>query len=413
MPPSAAKWSFAARVHRSDAGASAAETGAPVARSGARGIKALINATCAGHALDEADIVRLFNAEGRDLVEVIAAADQLRHESVGDAVTYVVNRNINYTNICLYHCGFCAFSKGRGSKNLRGPAYNLDLAEVARRALEAAAAGATEVCLQGGIHPSFTGETYLNIVRAVKEAVPSIHVHAFSPLEIQHGAATLSLSLATYLERLRDAGLSTLPGTAAEILDDEIRTIICPDKLRTGEWLEVIGTAHEVGLKTTATIMFGHVEKPVHWARHLRHLRSLQQRTGGISEFVPLGYVHMEAPLWRKGRTRSGPSFREAVLMHAVPRLVLHPLIRNIQTSWVKMGAQGAAICLDAGANDLGGTLMNESITRAAGGVHGQQLDAAQLEALARGIGRPARERTTLYGNAENVARRRPALATA
>jgi FO synthase len=289
----------------------------------------------------------------------------------------------------------------------------LDLAEVARRALEAAAAGATEVCLQGGIHPSFTGETYLNIVRAVKEAVPSIHVHAFSPLEIQHGAATLSLSLATYLERLRDAGLSTLPGTAAEILDDEIRTIICPDKLRTGEWLEVIGTAHEVGLKTTATIMFGHVEKPVHWARHLRHLRSLQQRTGGISEFVPLGYVHMEAPLWRKGRTRSGPSFREAVLMHAVPRLVLHPLIRNIQTSWVKMGAQGAAICLDAGANDLGGTLMNESITRAAGGVHGQQLDAAQLEALARGIGRPARERTTLYGNAENVARRRPALATA
>jgi FO synthase len=223
-------------------------------------------------------------------------------------------------------------------------------------------------------------------------------VHAFSPLEIQHGASTLGLPLSTYLEQLRDAGLSTLPGTAAEILDDEIRAIICPDKLLTDEWLEVIGTAHEVGLRTTATIMFGHVEQPVHWARHLQRLRSLQARTGGISEFVPLGYVHMEAPLWRKGRTRSGPSFREAVLMHAVPRLVLHPLIKNIQTSWVKMGAQGAALCLDAGANDLGGTLMNESITRAAGGVHGQELNAVQLQSLARCVGRQARQRTTLYG---------------
>jgi FO synthase len=219
-------------------------------------------------------------------------------------------------------------------------------------------------------------------------------------LEIRHGASTLALPLSRYLERLRDAGLSTLPGTAAEILDDEIRAIICPDKLDTDEWLEVIGTAHEVGLRTTATIMFGHVEQPVHWARHLMRLRSLQERTGGITEFVPLGYVHMEAPLWRKGRSRSGPSFREAVLMHAVSRLVLHPMIKNIQTSWVKMGAEGAAVCLDAGANDLGGTLMNESITRAAGGVHGQQLDAASLHALARRIGRDARQRTTLYGTA-------------
>ena len=382
LPPIAARWSSAARGRG----------------AGSPGISAIITAARAGHALIEKDIVRLFSVEGRDLDEVIAAADQLRHESVGDTVTYVVNRNINYTNICLYHCGFCAFSKGQGSKDLRGPAYNLDLDEVARRTLEAAAAGATEVCLQGGIHPSFTGETYLDIVRAVKEAVPWMHVHAFSPLEVQHGARTLALPLAIYLERLRDAGLSTLPGTAAEILDDEIRTVICPDKLRTDEWLNVIGTAHEVGLRTTATIMFGHVEQPVHWARHLRRLRALQERTGGISEFVPLGYVHMEAPLWRKGRTRSGPSFREAVLMHAVPRLVLHPLIRNIQTSWVKMGAEGAALCLDAGSNDLGGTLMNESITRAAGGVHGQELDAVQLQALACRIGRPARQRTTLYG---------------
>jgi FO synthase len=359
---------------------------------------AIIAAARAGHALNETDIVRLFSVEGRDLDEVVAAANQLRQESVGDTVTYVINRNINYTNICLYHCGFCAFSKGRGAADLRGPAYNLELDEVARRTVEAAAAGATEVCLQGGIHPSFTGQTYLSIVRAVKEAVPWMHVHAFSPLEVSHGASTLGLPLATYLEKLRDAGLSTLPGTAAEILDDEIRDIICPDKLRTDEWLEVIATAHEVGLRTTSTIMFGHVEQPVHWARHLQRLRALQTRTGGITEFVPLGYVHMEAPLWRKGRTRSGPSFREAVLMHAVSRLVLHPLIKNIQTSWVKMGAQGAAICLSAGANDLGGTLMNESITRAAGGVHGQELDASKLQALARSIGRTARQRTTLYG---------------
>jgi FO synthase len=399
LPPIAASWSLAATAHRAAGSASPAQPAAPAKRRGSEGVKALLEAARAGHALREADIVRLFNVEGRDLDAVIGAADQLRRESVGDTVTYVINRNINYTNICLYHCGFCAFSKGQGSKDLRGPAYNLDLDEVARRTVEAAAAGATEVCLQGGIHPSFTGETYLNIVRAVKEAVPVIHVHAFSPLEIHHGASTLALPLATYLTQLRDAGLSTLPGTAAEILDDEIRAIICPDKLSTDEWLHVIGTAHEVGLKTTATIMFGHVENAKHWARHLSRLRALQERTGGISEFVPLGYVHMEAPLWRKGRTRSGPSFREAVLMHAVSRLVLHPLIRNIQTSWVKMGAEGAAVCLDAGANDLGGTLMNESITRAAGGVHGQQLDAAQLQALAGRIGRPARQRTTLYGN--------------
>jgi FO synthase len=410
LPPIAARWSSAARAQGSATHARGSATHAqdsaaqpqPAARSSRAGgtaeIGAIIAAARAGHALIERDIVRLFSVEGRDLDEVIAAADQLRHESVGDTVTYVVNRNINYTNICLYHCGFCAFSKGQGSKDLRGPAYNLDLDEVARRTVEAAAAGATEVCLQGGIHPSFTGETYLNIVRAVKEAVPWMHVHAFSPLEVQHGASTLGLPLATFLEQLRDAGLSTLPGTAAEILDDEIRAVICPDKLRTDEWLNVIGTAHEVGLRTTSTIMFGHVEQPVHWARHLERLRALQERTGGISEFVPLGYVHMEAPLWRKGRTRSGPSLREAVLMHAVPRLVLHPVIRNIQTSWVKMGAEGAALCLDAGANDLGGTLMNESITRAAGGVHGQELNAEQLQALAHRIDRPARQRTTLYG---------------
>jgi FO synthase len=382
LPPAAAQW------RASDA----------ARRGSSRALGAILGQARAGHELSEAQLVRLYSVEGRDLEAVIRAADELRAATVGDTVTYVVNRNINYTNICLYHCGFCAFSKGRGSADLRGPAYNLDLEEIARRTVEAEAAGATEVCLQGGIHPSFNGHTYLNIVRAVKQAVPAMHVHAFSPLEIAHGARTLDLPLRNYLERLRDAGLSTLPGTAAEILDDEIRDIICPDKLRTDEWLEVIRSAHEVGLRTTATIMYGHTEQPVHWARHLLRLRTLQQQTRGISEFVPLGYVHMEAPLWRKGRTRSGPTLREAVLMHAVPRLALHPLIPNIQTSWVKMGAAGAALCLEAGANDLGGTLMNESITRAAGGVHGQELDATQLEALARGIGRTARQRSTLYG---------------
>jgi FO synthase len=409
LPPIAGRWSLVARADHTPGEQAPVPERSPAGKSSSS-VAAIITAARAGHSLSEEHIAQLFTADGRDLDAVITAADELRQESVGDTVTYVVNRNINYTNICLYHCGFCAFSKGRGSTDLRGPAYNLELEEVARRTVEAAETGATEVCLQGGIHPSFTGETYLNIVRTVKEAVPWMHVHAFSPLEIRHGAGTLGLSLGRYLERLRDAGLSTLPGTAAEILDDEIRAVICPDKLRTDEWLEVIGTAHEVGLRTTATIMFGHVEQPIHWARHLRRLRALQERTGGITEFVPLGYVHMEAPLWRKGRSRSGPTFREAVLMHAVGRLVLHPVIRNIQTSWVKMGANGAAVCLDAGANDLGGTLMNESITRAAGGVHGQELDASRLQALAARIGRPTRQRTTLYGVPEQAPTRHTQL---
>jgi len=376
---------------------------AAAARSAAAGPRAgdlpgILEAAAQGEELSEQAIVHLFDVEGDDFEAVLHAADALRARTAGDVVTYVVNRNINYTNICLYHCGFCAFSKGRSANSLRGPGYNLDLQEIARRTLEAAAAGATEVCLQGGIHPSFTGATYLAIVAAVKQAVPRMHVHAFSPLEISHGAATLGLPLQDYLERLAAAGLSTLPGTAAEILDDEIRDVICPDKLRTHEWLDVIGTAHRIGLSTTSTILFGHVEQPQHWARHLLRIRRQQALTGGITEFVPLPYVHMEAPLWRRGRSRSGPTLREAVLMHAVSRLALHPLITNIQASWVKLGAQGVALCLQAGANDMGGTLMDESITRAAGGVNGQRLDAAQMRALAQTIGRPARQRTTLYG---------------
>jgi len=343
------------------------------------------------------EIAELFASEGREFQAVLEAADRLRQEVSGEEVSYVVNRNINYTNICLYHCGFCAFSKGRSARSLRGPAYRLDLEEIARRTREAHEAGATEVCLQGGIHPEYTGRTYLDIVAAVKAAVPGMHVHAFSPLEITHGARTLGLSLGEFLGELRAAGLSTLPGTAAEILDDEVRRIICPDKLTSEEWLAVMRAAHAAGLRSTATIMFGHVDTPTHWARHLLAVRGQQEESGGFTEFVPLPFVHMEAPLWRQGRARSGPTLREALLMHALARLVLNPHIVNVQTSWVKMGPGGAALALRSGANDLGGTLMNESITRAAGGINGQEFDAAAICALAANLGRPAYQRTTLY----------------
>ena len=271
------------------------------------------------------------------------------------------------------------------------------LDEIQARTSEAWQKGATEVCLQGGIHPDYTGETYLAIVRAVKQAQPRIHVHAFSPLEIRHGAQTLGLSLESYFKELKQAGLGTLPGTAAEILDDEIRQIICPDKLNTSQWLEVMKTAHSTGLRSTTTIMFGHVEGSLNWARHLLRLRDLQEETGGFTEFVPLPFVHMEAPMYRKGRARKGPTFREAILMHAVARLVLYPHINNIQASWVKMGSEGVKACLNAGVNDLGGTLMNESISRAAGASHGQEFTAAQMRRLIVSAGREPQQRTTRY----------------
>ena len=291
------------------------------------------------------------------------AANELRHQINGDEVTYVVNRNINYTNVCYFRCQFCAFSKGKLSENLRGAPYVLDLDEISRRSIEAWDRGGTEVCMQGGIHPDYTGETYLEICRTVKSAVPEMHVHAFSPLEVWQGAETLGISLREFLVRLKDAGLGTLPGTAAEVLDDEVRQELCPDKLSTSQWLEVMETAHAVGFKTTATIMYGHIDRPLHWGRHLKRIRELQVKTGGFTEFVPLPIVHMEAPIYLKGRARKGPTFRESLLMHAVARLALHPVLPNIQTSWVKMGPRGVAECLNAGANDLGGTLMNESIT--------------------------------------------------
>jgi FO synthase len=351
-----------------------------------------------GRALAEAEIVRLFAARGREAAAVCRHADELRREVSGERVTYVVNRNVNYTNVCYFKCRFCAFSKGRLAEDLRGPAYDLDLAEIARRTREAWARGATEMCLQGGIHPDYTGETYLEICRTVKQAAPHIHVHAFSPLEVWQGARTLALSLGDYLALLQQAGLGSLPGTAAEILDDEVRRVLCPDKITTAQWLEVMRTAHGQGLRSTATVMFGHVDGPRHWARHLLRVRELQAETGGFTEIVPLPFVHMEAPIWLKGGARRGPTWREALLMHAVARLALHPHITSIQTSWVKMGPQGAKACLEAGANDLGGTLMNESITRAAGAAFGQELPPAAMEALIREGGRVPHQRTTTYG---------------
>lgn len=350
-----------------------------------------------GRRLSEPEVARLFDLRDGEFHILCAMADELRLQVKGETVTYIPNCNINYTNICAYRCQFCAFSKGKTSDDLRGRPYNLRLAEIQHKAADAWDRGAGEVCLQGGIHPSYTGQTYLDICRTIKAARPQMHIHAFSPLEIRQGAETLGVPLRDYLTELKEAGLGSLPGTAAEILDDEVRRTLCPDKLTVAQWVEVMRVAHGVGLKSTATIMYGHIERPEHWARHLLLLRDLQEETGGFTEFVPLPFVHMEAPIYRRGKARPGPTFREAVLMHAVARLVLHPLIENIQGSWVKMGREGIRACLQAGVNDLGGTLMNESISRAAGAAHGQEMTPRELEAMIRAAGRVPAQRTTLY----------------
>lgn len=360
-----------------------------------------------GHALEESEIVDLFRARGEDFSAICGAADELRREVNGDVVSYVVTRNINYTNICSFKCQFCAFSKGKMSENLRGRPYDLDMREVAGRVTEAWERGASEVCMQGGIHPSYTGQKYLDICRAVKDAVPQIHMHAFSPLEIYQGAQTLGIPVVDFLRELKAAGLGTLPGTAAEILDDEVRIVLCADKIRTQQWLDVMRAAHTVGFRSTATIMFGHIDGYQHWARHLLRIRNLQSETGGFTEFVPLPFVHMEAPIYLKGRARPGPTFREAILMHAVSRLVLNPLIPNIQASWVKLGREGVRRCLSAGVNDLGGTLMDESISRSAGASHGQEMTPQEMEQIIVSAGRIPRQRTTLYRDAGADVRRR------
>ena len=373
---------------------------AAASKTAARTLAPILDRAAAGRPLEACEIVRLFRARGDEFDAVCAAADAVRRDANGDVISYVVTRNINYTNVCYFKCQFCAFSKGKLSENLRGKPYTLGLDEIARRAREAWERGATEVCMQGGIEPSFTGQTYIDICRAVRDAAPGIHIHAFSPLEVHQGAATLGVPVGELLATLKDTGLGTLPGTAAEILDDEVRAVLCPDKIGTDRWLDVMRMAHGLGFKTTATIMYGHVDRYEHWARHLLRIRELQTDTGGFTEFVPLPFVHMEAPIYLKGRARCGPTFRESVLMHAVARLALHPVITNIQTSWVKMGPDGVKECLRSGANDLGGTLMDETITRAAGAVHGQEMTPAAMEATIRSIGRIPRQRTTTYETA-------------
>jgi len=351
-----------------------------------------------GQEVGVAEIVTLFSARGREVAAVAEVADDLRRRAAGDAVTWVANRNINYTNVCTFKCRFCAFSKGPLSLNLRGDPYLLGVEEIQRRVVEAVEAGATEVCLQGGVHPSFDGDYYVDVCRAVKEAAPGIHVHGFTALEVTEGARRLDEPLAAYLRRLIDVGLATLPGTAAEILDDEVRAVLCPDKIDTDQWLEAHRTAHAVGLRSNITIMFGAVEQPVHWARHMVRTRALQAETGGFTEFVPLPFVHMATPLFMQGRARRGPTFRETLLMHAVGRIAYAGYLDNVQVSWVKLGAEGARQILQAGANDLGGTLMDENISRAAGAAHGQGMDEQAFRAIVEPLGRPLEQRTTLYG---------------
>ncbi|HEY2331560.1 MAG TPA: 5-amino-6-(D-ribitylamino)uracil--L-tyrosine 4-hydroxyphenyl transferase CofH [Acidimicrobiales bacterium] len=351
-----------------------------------------------GQELGVDEIVTLFEARGPEVRAVAEVADQLRRDIVGDAVTWVANRNINYTNVCTFKCRFCAFSKGPLSLNLRGKPYLLTLDDIQDRVREATAEGATEVCLQGGIHPDFDGDYYIEVTRAVKAAAPDIHVHGFTALEVTEGARRLQEPLADYLRRLMDVGLKTLPGTAAEILDDEIRAVLCSDKVDTEEWLDAHRTAHGVGLRSNVTIMFGSIERPVHWARHIVRTRDLQRETGGFTEFVPLPFVHMAAPIYLQRKARPGPTFREALLMHAVGRIAYAGAIDNIQVSWVKMGKGGVQQALQAGVNDLGGTLMDENISRAAGASHGQRMTEAEFASWVGPLGRRLEQRTTLYG---------------
>jgi len=360
-------------------------------------IKPILDRALAGIAPGRDEVEMLFRVRGSDVEAIADVADVLRKRTVGDDVTFVVNRNINYTNQCYFKCGFCAFSKGPRSLDLREEPYLMSIDQVVERSREAWHVGATEVCLQGGIHPEFTGQFYLDLVTAIKAELPEMHIHGFTPLEVWQGAQTAKLTVRDFLVRLRDAGLGTLPGTAAEILDDDVRVTLCPDKIRTAQWAEVMITAHEVGLATTATIMFGHVDGPRSWANHIEVLRRIQRRTGGFTEFVPLPFVHMGSPIWLAGRSRPGPTWDEVILMHAVARIAFIGLIDNIQASWVKLGLEGAETLLQSGCNDMGGTLMDESISRAAGASHGTGVSVVDFQNVISDLDRNPVRRSTTY----------------
>lgn len=365
--------------------------------AGAGSLRPILERSLAGTPPTVSELEALFAARG-DQVDAIAwSADALRKRTSGEDVSYVVNRNINYTNMCYFRCGFCAFSKGPRSLNLRGDPYLMGIPEIVQWSQEAWDRGATEVTLQGGIHPEFTGDFYVGVVEAIKAVLPEMHIHGFTPLEVWQGAETLGVSVRDFLSRLHDVGLGSLPGTAAEILDDDVRLHLCPDKIRTSQWAEVMLTAHDLGLRATATVMFGHIDHPRSWANHYEVIRAIQRRTGGFTEFVPLPFVHMGSPIFLRGLARPGPTWDETVLIHAVARLAFDGLIDNIQASWVKLGLDGGARLLDAGCNDLGGTLMGEIITRAAGAAHGQEMTPDEFEAAIRGAGRNPVRRNTVY----------------
>jgi len=366
-------------------------------------LRGILERSLEGTAPTRDEVRRLFEARGREVETIASVADILRERTNGDVVSFVVNRNINYTNQCTYRCGFCAFSKGPRSLNLREDPYLLTVPHIVDKVVDAWNRGATEVCLQGGIHPEFTGAFYLGVLEAIKDAVPDIHIHGFTPLEVWQGSVTLGIPVRDFLTMLRDAGLGTLPGTAAEILDDRVREHLCPDKVRTAQWAEVMITAHELGLRSTATMMFGHIDDPASWANHIEVLRTIQRRTGGFTEFVPRPFIHMGAPIYVRGRSRPGPTWDEVALVHAVSRIAFDGLIDNIQASWVKLGLESGLTLLTAGANDLGGTLMDEYISAAAGATHGTKMDAAGFVAAIESIGRTPRERTTLYGPAPTI----------
>jgi FO synthase subunit 2 len=350
-----------------------------------------------GHEVGVDEALVLAAAAGRDLQALTLVADELRRRQVGDVVTFVVNRNVNFTNVCIKHCGFCAFSRDHREEE----GYFLPVAEVVRRAREAWELGATEVCIQAGLPPKLDGRYYIDLTRAIKTALPGLHIHAFSPEEVLYGSVRSGLPVKEYLSELRDAGLGTLPGTSAEILDQEIRDAISRGRITVDQWVEVITTAHALGIRTTSTIMYGHVETPAHWVRHMDLLRSIQRDTGGFTEFVPLSLIHSEAPMYAKALVpgvRPGATGIEVVRMHALARLVLGPSLRNIQCSWVKEGPKLAQILLGAGANDMGGTLINESISTSAGAAYGQLVGPAELCRLIRDAGRVPAQRDTLYG---------------
>lgn len=372
-------------------------------RTASREIAEILDGADQGEVPTEIQIAQLFRARGSDVQAIAEFADHLRLQVNGDIVTFARNRNINYTNVCTFKCTFCGFSKGPLSLNLRGKPYLLSDSEISERVIEAAELGATEVCLQGGIHPDFDGDYYVHVAELVKRVQPDIHIHGFTALEVLEGSRRLSVPLVDYLIRLREAGLSSLPGTAAEILSDDIRAVICPDKISAHEWLTVHETAHSIGLKSNVTIMFGTIENPEHWAKHIVVTRDLQSRTGGFTEFVPLPFVHMAAPIYLKRGSRRGPTWRETVLMHAVGRIAYHGFIPNIQASWVKLGPLGAQQLLRAGVNDLGGTLMDENISRAAGATHGQGISDQSFLAVVEPLGRTLIQRSTSYDHLGQV----------